>query len=193
MTRFTIEVQHSPQTISTLSYVQYAATHGLKRAVQVITAVVCLLIGTRLIGNIQPPFHYLFTAYGCFAILFVNLPAKWRSEQIVKKIEASKRGFPCSIFHFEDDGLRVTAKGFGGSGEAYAYGDCHRLLEYRGGIYYFISRQAAFILPAQSLSAVDSGALKAFLETQTGLRFTRLERGWNASLRSLFHTKKNTR
>ena len=96
MSPIMLEVQHTPQTISSLSYVQYSATHGLKKCVQVITAVVCLLLGTRLVGSIEPPFNYLFSAYGCFAILFLNLPAKWRSEKIIRQIQASKRGFPRS-------------------------------------------------------------------------------------------------
>lgn len=191
MSEFTVEVQHTPQTIGAMSYVQYAVANGLRRAVQVITAAVCLLLGTHLIGNIKPPFHYLFSAYGCFAILFLNLPAKWRSEQIVKRIQASGRGFPCSVFRFGEDGFWVTTKGVGGAGDHYAYGDCYRLVMHRDGLYYFISKEAAFLFPAESLRQAPD--LKAFLESATGLQCTRLERGWSVSLRSLLHTLRNTR
>ena len=193
MSGFTIEVQHTPETISAMSYVQYSATHGRKKAVQVLTAAVCLLLGTHLIGDIRAPFHYLFSAYGCFALLFLNLPAKWRAEKIVKGIQASGRGFPCSIFRFEEEGFRVTAKGFDGPGEFYAYSGCHRLVEHRSGRYYFIGPEAAFLFPPQSLSGGQAAVLKAFLEAHTGLRFTRLQQGLNASLRSLLHTRRNTR
>ena len=193
MSGFTIEVQHTPETISAMSHVQYSATHGLKKAVQVGTATVCLLLGTHLLGDIRAPFHYLFSAYGCFALLFLNLPARWRAEKIVRGIQASGRGFPCSVFQFEEAGFRVTAKGFDGPGDFHAYADCHRLLEHRSGLYYFISPEAAFLFPPQSLQEGRAAELKAFLETRTGLRFTRLQRGLTASLRSLLHTRRNTR
>lgn len=193
MSEFTLEVQHTPETIGAMSYAQYAVANGLKKTVQVITAVVCLLLGTRLIGNIEPPFHYLFSAYGCFAILFLNLPAKWRSEQIVKRIQASGRGFPCSVFRFGEKGFSVTTKGVGGAGDSYAYSDCYRLVEHQGGLYYFIGREAAFLFPQESLRNAPVPDFKAFLESATGLQVTRLARGWNASLRSLLHTMKNTR
>lgn len=193
MSPITLEVQHTPQTISSLSYVQYSATHGLKKCVQVITAVVCLLLGTRLVGSIEPPFNYLFSAYGCFAILFLNLPAKWRSEKIIRQIQASKRGFPRSVFRFGEDGFHVTTKGVKGKGDFYAYGDCHRLLEHHSGLYYFINREAAFVFPPESLKEVTPDAFKAFLQEHTHLQFTQFQRGWNATLRSILHTRKNTR
>ena len=193
MKDITVEVQHTPETISSMYYVQYSATHGLKKAVQVLTAVVCLLLGTNLLGSIRQPVNYLFTAYGCFALLFLNLPAKWRAEKITRGIASSKRGFPCSVFHFDEKGFRVTAKGYGGKGEYHAYQDCHRLLDHRSGLYYFISPQAAFIFPPESLKGIDRAAFKAFLEEKTGLQFTQLQRGLSASLRSLLHTRRNTR
>ena len=55
MSPITLNVQHTPQTISSLSYVQYSATHGLKKSVQVITAVVCLLLGPQLVGSMKAP------------------------------------------------------------------------------------------------------------------------------------------
>lgn len=193
MSAITVEVQHTPQTISSMSYVQYSSAHGTKNLVQIITAAVCLLLGTQLIGHIKPPFHYLFTAYGCFALLFLNLPAKWRTEKIVKGIQAAGHGFPCSIFHFEEEGLRVIAKGFSGPGEFYAYKDCRRLLEHRTGLYYFISPEAAFFFPTECLSGNQYVELKAFLSSHTGLEFTQLALSWNTSLRSLLRIRRNTR
>lgn len=87
----------------------------------------------------------------------------------------------------------MTTKGVKGKGDFYAYGDCHRLLEHRTGLYYFINRQAAFIFPPESLQEVKPDAFKAFLQEHTHLQFTQFQRGWNATLRSILHTRKNTR
>ena len=76
MKPFEIEVQHSAETVSDLARAQYAASHQTARLIQVITAVVCLLIGIRVIGHITEPFNYFFSLYGCLAIVFINVPAK---------------------------------------------------------------------------------------------------------------------
>ncbi len=77
MSDFTVEVQHSPDTILALSKVIYSIQNTKKRAVLVISAIVCLLLGSRLIGNIAEPFNYLFSLYGCFSLVFMNFPARW--------------------------------------------------------------------------------------------------------------------
>mgnify|MGYP000370133154 CR=1 FL=1 len=45
MKPFEIEVQHSAETVSDLTRAQYALSHKTARLIQVVTAVVCLLIG----------------------------------------------------------------------------------------------------------------------------------------------------
>ena len=52
MKPFEIEVPHSAETVSDLTRAQYAASHQTARLIQVITAVVCLLIGIRVIGHV---------------------------------------------------------------------------------------------------------------------------------------------
>ena len=100
MKPFEIEVQHSAETVSDLARAQYAASHQTARLIQVITAVVCLLIGIRVIGHITEPFNYFFSLYGCLAIVFINVPAKSTADRTVKQIQASGKAFPCSVFVF---------------------------------------------------------------------------------------------
>ena len=63
MKPFEIEVPHSAETVSDLTRAQYAASHQTARLIQVITAVVCLLIGIRVIGHVAEPFNYFFSLY----------------------------------------------------------------------------------------------------------------------------------
>ena len=51
MKPFEIEVQHSAETVSDLTRAQYALSHKTARLIQVVTAVVCLLIGVHAIGD----------------------------------------------------------------------------------------------------------------------------------------------
>ena len=75
MKPFEIEVQHSAETVSDLTRAQYALSHKTARLIQVVTAVVCLLIGVHAIGSVAEPFNYFFSLYGCLAIVFINVPA----------------------------------------------------------------------------------------------------------------------
>ena len=78
MKPFEIEVQHSAETVSDLTRAQYALSHKTARLIQVVTAVVCLLIGVHAIGSVAEPFNYFFSLYGCLAIVFINVPpAVW--------------------------------------------------------------------------------------------------------------------
>ena len=60
MKPFEIEVQHSAETVSDLTRAQYALSHKTARLIQVVTAVVCLLIGVHAIGSVAEPFNYFF-------------------------------------------------------------------------------------------------------------------------------------
>ena len=147
MKPFEIEVPHSAETVSDLARAQYAASHQTARLIQVITAVVCLLIGIRVIGHVAEPFNYFFSLYGCLAIVFINVPAKSTADRTVKQIQASGKAFPCSVFVFGEKGFNVRPKGDSGKGENIAYAQCHRLLRYRHATYFFLNEQAAFIFP----------------------------------------------
>ncbi len=191
MSDFTVEVQHSPDTILALSKVIYSIQNTKKRAVMVISAIVCLLLGSRLIGNIAEPFNYLFSLYGCFSLVFMNFPAKYRGETIINNLRKGNKPFPCSVFQFQKDCFTVNTKNYESNKEKYQYKDCHRLIIGKDALYYFLNREAAFIFPISCLPEGQVEAFKTYLEEKTGLRFTVMNHWWNATLKSLFNRKKN--
>lgn len=193
MSDFRIEVQHTPDTILALSKVLYSTQNVKKRVVLVISAVICLLLGSRLIGNIAEPFNYLFSLYGCFSLVFMNFPAKYRGETIINNLQKNNKPFPCSVFQFEKDYFMVGTKNYDSKNEKHFYKECHRLLIYKDALYYFLNRQSAFILPMECLPDGQTEAFKAYLEEKTGLEFTIMNRWWNVTLKSLFKQKKNIR
>ena len=97
MKPFEIEVQHSAETVSDLTRAQYALSHKTARLIQVVTAVVCLLIGVHAIGSVAEPFNYFFSLYGCLAIVFINVPASSLAGRVVEQIQKSGKPFPCSV------------------------------------------------------------------------------------------------
>ena len=112
MKPFEIEVQHSAETVSDLTRAQYALSHKTARLIQVVTAVVCLLIGVHAIGSVAEPFNYFFSLYGCLAIVFINVPASSLAGRVVEQIQKSGKPFPCSVFVFgeKDFNVRPTGK-----------------------------------------------------------------------------------
>lgn len=98
MKPFEIEVQHSAETVSDLTRAQYALSHKTARLIQVVTAVVCLLIGVHAIGSVAEPFNYFFSLYGCLAIVFINVPASSLAGRVVEQIQKSGKTF--SLFGF---------------------------------------------------------------------------------------------
>lgn len=192
MADMTLRIQHSKNTITQLSYTQYSVTYAKRKLVIILMAVICLLLGTRLIGSIQSPYHYLFSLYGCFSIVFLNFPAKRRAEKIIIQIERSSCGYPCSIFEWGDKEFSVTSDNEKAVKEYYKYCDCHKLVEYKNAYYYFINRHAAFIFPFDQIIE-QKQTLKNLLEKKTNLSFQPLHAWWNISLHSLRHAIKNTR
>ena len=97
MKPFEIEVQHSAETVSDLTRAQYALSHKTARLIQVVTAVVCLLIGVHAIGSVVEPFNYFFSLYGCLAIVFINVPASSLAE--FQAFLSSRTGKPCQTLY----------------------------------------------------------------------------------------------
>lgn len=190
MSDYVIRVQHSVETVTAMVLAQEVATRGLRRTVQVITAAVCLLLGTRFVGDIAKPYNYLFSLYGCFAIVFLNFPAKQRARQVVRSIEASGKAFPCSVFEFTKEGFRVKPEGTSGLGAWHPYSDVMRLFAYRGALYCFISDQAAFIFPASSFGPEQQDVFKRHLSERTGLNWQEPGRWLRANLRSVLRKQR---
>lgn len=106
MKPFEIEVQHSAETVSDLTRAQYALSHKTARLIQVVTAVVCLLIGVHAIGSVAEPFNYFFSLYGCLAIVFINVPASSLAGRVVEQIQKSGKTF--SLFGFSSSAKRTS-------------------------------------------------------------------------------------
>lgn len=190
MKPFEIEVQHSADTVSDLTRAQYAVSHKAARLVQVVTAVVCLLVGLRIIGGVAEPFNYFFSLYGCLAIVFINVPAKSTANRVVEQIQKSGKPFPCSVFVFGEKDFNVRPKGDHGKGETVAYAKCFRLLRYRRATYFFLNEQAAFIFPDSCIKGQSPAEFQAFLSTRTGKPCQTLYPWLSASLWSVIKQKK---
>lgn len=188
-----ISVPYSRQLISKLSAVQEHISGRKRRLVTIITSIICVLIGIRFIGNISAPYNTFFTLYGCLALAFMSVPAKWRAEKICSMIEKSGRGYPCSVFEFQDGCFLANTKGNTGKPVENSYAKCHKLIETDYAFYYFINPEAAFPIPFADIPEGKKDALKSFLEEKTHLSFIPYCPLWRFSLQRLLFERKNTR
>ena len=163
-----IEVQHSADTVLALTRAQYAVSHRTARLIQVITAIVSLLIGIHFIGNVKEPFSYLFIIYGCFSIVFLNVPSNSMANKVIQRIQSAGQPYPCSVFTFYEKDFSVKAKGPSGKIEHYNYQNCYRLLAYRHATFYFLNKQAAFIFPDDCLREISVSHFHEYLAQKTG-------------------------
>lgn len=186
-----IEVQHSAETVLALTRAQYAVSHKAARVVQVITAIVSLLVGIHFIGNVKEPFNYLFIIYGCFSIVFLNVPANSMANKVIQRIQATGQPYPCSVFTFCENGFSVKAKGPSGKIEQYNYRNCYRLLTYRHATFYFLNEQAAFIFPDDCLGNLTVHNFHEFLSQKTEKPCQIMYPWILASLRSVVKKKPN--
>ena len=174
MNSLRLTVSYDRSLVEALSQVQYNATHWANRIVAIGTGVLCLLVGARFIGSIESPWNLIFALYGCLAICFVSVPAKWRAAKVCQGIESRGKGYPQTEFDFGAEGFTTNTRGNTGKGVFHRYADCHRLVETRDGLYVFISREAAYPLPFSVMDDQTHAALRALLEEKTGLVFAPL-------------------
>lgn len=167
MKPFIVEVQHSESTVYALIRAQYSVSHKTARIIQVISAIISILIGVNFIGHVKQPINYLFILYGCFSVVFINVPVKSMAQKVVHQIKDSGHKYPCSVFTFNNDGFAVKAKGPLGKTECYEYKKCERLLSYRHATYYFINKEAAFIFPDQCITGMSVKEFQNFLSGKT--------------------------
>lgn len=193
MSDLTLEVQHDRETVMALARVQYDATHEIHKLVLVLTAFFSLLIGVRLLPVVPEPVNWFFTIYACAVIAFMDMPPKITGEEICRRFDAMGKGYPCTIFDFENTRMHVTAKGDDGPGEYYEYKHCQRLVEYREDLYYFIRKDAAFIFPKKAIRPGQAESFKQYLEKHTGLQFGYMNRWWNISLWTMIRSQKGKR
>ena len=190
MEPFKIEVQHSEKTVSDLTRAQYAFSHKTTRLIQMFTAIVCILIGVHIIGNVAEPFNYLFTLYGCLCIVFINVPAQSTANHVIEQIKKSGKAFPCSEFIFNEKSFNVRPKDDCGKGEDIDYSRCYRLLRYRHATYFFLNKQTAFIFPDSCVHEQTSKEFQAFLTRQTKIKCQSLYPWMSASIWSIINQKR---
>ena len=190
MKPFEIEVQHSAETVSDLTRAQYALSHKTARLIQVVTAVVCLLIGVHAIGSVAEPFNYSAASTEAQDAANTTPPASPLAARVVEHIPKTAKPLPCSVFASCEKDINVRPKGDGGKGETIAYAKCLHLLRYRHATYFFLNEQAAFIFPDGCIKGQSPAEFQAFLSSRTGKPCQTLYPWLSASLWSIIRQKK---
>ncbi|MFQ9447437.1 MAG: hypothetical protein ACLR4A_08860 [Christensenellales bacterium] len=189
MKPFEIEVQHSAETVSDLTRAQYALSHKTARLIQVVTAVVCLLIGVHAIGSVAEPFNYFFSLYGCLAIVFINVPASSLAGRVVEQIQKAENLFPVR-FSSSAKGLQRPSQGRRRKGRN------HRLCQVPPSAalpprdLFLLNEQAAFIFPDGCIKGQSPAEFQAFLSSRTGKPCQTLYPWLSASLWSIIRQRK---
>ena len=175
----TASMRHTEQTLRQLSKTQYDTFCFGRKAVQAFCGLI--LIGLGISGG-NAVLSVLCLFAGCWLCMNTDTPAKVRAGKVI----ASMNGrFPFTRYHFSPTEILLDS-GEGGDGEPQriAYSSLIRLVEDEGYLYLYISRLSAYMIDKATVSP-DAPSLRAMIEQQSGLKWTRPTSFFNFSLRTL--------
>ena len=175
----TASMRHTEQTLRRLSKTQYDTFCFGRKAVQAVCGLI--LIGLGIAGG-NAVLSVLCLFAGCWLCMNTDTPAKVRASKVIDSMNGR---FPFTCYRFGPAEILLDA-GEDGDGEPQriAYASLIRLVEDEGYLYLYISKLSAYMIDKATV-APDAASLKALIEKQTGLRWTRPTSLFNFSLRTL--------
>lgn len=171
MQDITLTMEHTEETVRRLSRVQYDTFSAAAKIAWYLVCIVCLLLGTGLIGELGSTPKILLTAFGAVALMNVGATARARADRVLAAIR-QKGEFPRTVLTFREEDILVEERS--GRTDPMAYSSILRLVRDDEYWYLFISRTAAYMLPMTGLAGRMSCAqFEEFLQKKTGLVFAR--------------------
>lgn len=166
-----ITMEHTEETVRRLAKVQYDTFSAVTKIAWYLTCIVCLMLGTGLIGELGNTSKILLTAFGAIAIMNVGASGRARADRVLAAIR-QKGQFPRTTLTFREGHIDIEERS-DGTGKM-AYSSILRLIKDDEYWYLFISRTAAYMLPMTGLNGRMSPArFEELLQKKTGLTFAR--------------------
>lgn len=173
---FTIRMQHTEETLTALSKMQYALFCGANRTARTIISLVLLLLGIRYMNSW---WGMLVIAYGGFLLVSTRYAATRPARKMIEQLKSGNLPLPASTYSFYRAGLVVTpldadhpkdpavydvddGDGYGdsvkgvplGENEQYLpYSQVYKLGEDGENFYLFRDQYGGFVVPKEKLGS----------------------------------------
>lgn len=184
-------MQHSRESILRMAQAAYDAFEGRQKLLRLVLALACILAGLFAPG-MPRALGLLFVAYGCYASVSLNNPARSRADSVLQVVKQRGGAYPCTLLRFEPDRLCIGAEG-GNETQTVPYKELVRLMEDGEYFYLFVSRGAALMVPKTQISSGRLARFKEQLAQAAGLEILPLLPWWRLSLKQLRLRRRNTR
>ena len=185
MTVYTAKIEHSESTVRSMARAQYDSFRPKSFYLLLILSFLLLAVAVFLPG-LKQQLKILCIVIGCFLIVGLNAPPNQLADQIIRSLNGH---FPLISYTFYEDA--VSLKGTDTT-DTLHYSEIIRLVEQQNYLYLFIQNKSAYMIDKSSAKPNAEG-LMSFLESKTGLSWTKSSSIWKTSLKSLREQSQNTR
>ena len=164
MAVYQVKMQHSKESFTALSHMQYDLFCKSNRIARTVIFVVCVILG---VTYYRAWWGILLIAYGCYLQTSTYSSANHTANKLAARITNEGLPFPASEYIFEDEAMRIINLSDHEEGKALPYADILRFAENNTYFFLFINNVGGYMIPKEELAdSVD--AFRSFLETKTG-------------------------
>lgn len=187
MAKYQVTMQHDEDTLLALSRMQYDLFCTSNRVARTFLSVALIAAGI----SASSWWSLLAVGYGCYLVTTTYASSNRTARRIADQLKSSGQPFPCSVYSFEKNAMRITTQPDGEELDPLPYAGVLRLGEDRDAFYLFRDQYGGYRIPKRELGDREA-AFKSFIEERTGKlfqgKFSPLER-----LRARLHERKTER
>ncbi len=171
--QYKITMRHDKSTIERLGKIQYDTFSVKTKYFLYAFCLLCLLLGTGFIVQMEGAIQILLLAIGGIGIVNIGASGKYYANENIKIIEKNGGRYPCTTITFTDNDMKITESGVAHNSSNLSYGKIIRLVEDKDYLYLFVNKMAAYMLPLSEITGnQEPDTFKSFIEQKTGLRFS---------------------
>ena len=184
MAKYQVTMRHDEDTLLALSHMQYDLFCTRNRVARTFLSVALIAAGL----SVSEWWSLLAIGYGCYLVTTTYASSNRTAHRIAEQLKESGQPFPCSVYSFEKNAMRITTQPDGAELDPLPYAGVLKLGEDRDAFYLFRDQYGGYRIPKQELGDREA-AFKSFIEERTGKlfqgRFSPFER-----LRARLHERK---
>ena len=166
MAKYQVTMRHDEDTLLALSHMQYDLFCTRNRVARTFLSVALIAAGL----SVSDWWSLLAIGYGCYLVTTTYASSNRTARRIAEQLKASGQPFPCSVYSFEKNAMRVTTQPEGEELDPLPYAAVLKLGEDARAFYLFRDQYGGYMIPKRELGDREA-AFKSFVEERTGKLF----------------------
>ena len=166
MTKYQVTMQHDEESLVALSHMQYDLFCTRNRVARTFLSVALIAAGL----SVSEWWSLLAIGYGCYLVTTTYASSNRTAHRIAEHFKESGQPFPCSVYSFEKNVMRITTQPDGEELDPLPYAGVLKLGEDARAFYLFRDQYGGYMVPKHELGD-RAAAFKSFVEERTGKLF----------------------